>query len=73
MKKHPTNGRVYFAVNIELVLDTDITKPDGFTGRTQHINQPLHLHFWSPMKNYHGMEWNKKVNISLLIKSSFWK
>ena len=33
MKKHPTAGRVYFAVNGQVVLDTRITQPAGFTGR----------------------------------------
>ncbi len=60
MKKHDTKGRVYFAVNKQVVLDTAETRPDGFTGRTQHADNPLELKFWSPMKNYHGMEWNEK-------------
>lgn len=64
MKKSVTNGRVYFAVNGQVVLDTDETKPVGFTGRTEHPDNPLPLLFWSPMKNYHNMEWNEKGPIS---------
>lgn len=64
MKKHPRDGRVYFAVNGEVVLDTAATKPGGFTGRTEHPDNPLPLRFWSPMKNYHGMEWNAKGPVS---------
>lgn len=64
MKKHATNGRIYFAINNQIILDTDKTKPEGFTGRTQHADHPLDLGFWSPMKNYHSMQWNKKGPIS---------
>lgn len=59
MRKHSERGRVYFAVNGIVVLDTDELQPDGFTGRTTHASNPLELAFWSPMKNYHSMEWNK--------------
>lgn len=64
MKKHETDGRVYFAVNGRVVLDTDITKPAGFTGRTQHRDNPLPLGFWSPLKNYHDVKWNKNGPVS---------
>jgi hypothetical protein len=59
MKQHATDGRVYFAVDGRVILDTDITRPVGFTGRTQHATNPLPLKFWSPMKNYHSMDWNR--------------
>ncbi len=64
MKKHAAQGRVYFAVNGEVVLDTKQTQPSGFTGRTQHADNPLELQFWSPLKNYHGMEWNRRGSVS---------
>lgn len=64
LKKDATDGRIYFAVNGKVVLDTDVRRPEGFTGRTQHEDNPLPLHFWSPMKNYHGMSWNKKGPVS---------
>lgn len=64
MKKDRRDGRVYFAVNQQVVLDTDRVKPVGFTGRTEHPDNPLPLRFWSPMKNYHGMEWNAQGPVS---------
>jgi hypothetical protein len=64
MKKHATVGRVYFAVNGQVVLDTQVTRPQGFTGRTEHADHPLPLQFWSPMKNYHGMAWNQMGPVS---------
>lgn len=64
MKRHPTDGRVYFAVNHQVVLDTDITRPEGFTGGTEHPDNPLPLAFWSPMKNYHSMSWNRRGPVS---------
>jgi len=64
MKKHPTAGRVYFAVDGRVVLDTRDTTPEGFTGRTEHADNPLPLQFWSPMKNYHSMDWNRKGPVS---------
>jgi hypothetical protein len=64
MKKHATAGRVYFAVNGQVVLDTRVTRPAGFTGRTEHADNPLPLKFWSPMKNYHSMEWNRQGPVS---------
>jgi len=64
MKQHATTGRVYFAVDGQVVLDTDITTPEGFTGRTEHGTNPLPLRFWSPMKNYHSMEWNQAGPVS---------
>jgi hypothetical protein len=64
MRKHAEQGRVYFAVNGRVVLDTRVTTPEGFTGRTEHADNPLPLRFWSPMKNYHGMEWNREGPIS---------
>jgi hypothetical protein len=64
MKKHETDGRIYFAVNGQVVLDTDKTKPAGFTGRTQHRDNPLPLGFWSPLKNYHDVKWNKNGPVS---------
>jgi len=60
MKKDATAGRVYFAVNGAVVLDTQVTRPEGFTGRTEHADHPLPLQFWSPLKNYHGMAWNRR-------------
>jgi hypothetical protein len=64
MKKHATEGRVYFAVNGEVVIDTDQIQPNGFTGRTQHADNPLELRFWSPLKNYHSMDWNRQGPVS---------
>ncbi len=64
MKKDHTNGRVYFAVDGRVVLDTDVTRPEGFVGRTEHADNPLPLRFWSPMKNYHSMDWNAAGPIS---------
>lgn len=64
LKKHVRDGRVYFAVNRRVVLDTAMTPPKGFTGRTEHPDNPLPLRFWSPMKNYHGMEWNAHGPVS---------
>lgn len=64
MKKHTSDGRVYFSVNGQVILDTDKARPAGFTGRTQHSQEPMNLRFWSPMKNYHGMEWNKQGPVS---------
>ncbi len=64
MKKHATAGRVYVAVNGRVVLDTRVTTPKGFTGRTQHADNPLPLKFWSPMKNYHSMDWNRQGPVS---------
>jgi hypothetical protein len=66
IKKHETGGRVYFAINEQVILDTDETRPDGFTGRTQHADNPLPLRFWSPLKNYHSMEWNRQGPVSHL-------
>lgn len=64
MKKDAVDGRVYFAVDGRVVLDTNQTRPRGFTGRTQHADNPLELRFWSPMKNYHHMDWNKHGPVS---------
>jgi hypothetical protein len=64
LKKHPTDGRVYFAMDGQVILDTNITRPEGFTGRTEHKDNPMPLRFWSPMKNYHSMAWNKNGPIS---------
>ena len=64
LKKDRTAGRVYFAVNGKVILDTNATRPAGFTGRTEHPDNPLPLRFWSPMKNYHGMEWNAQGPVS---------
>lgn len=64
MKKHASDGRVWFAINGQVILDTDQTKPNGFTGRTQHAENPLPLGFWSPLKNYHDMQWNRQGPIS---------
>jgi hypothetical protein len=47
-----------------VIVDTDDVKPAGFTGRTEHPDHPLPLRFWSPMKNYHGMEWNAQGPVS---------
>jgi len=64
MKKHAAAGRVYFAVDGQVVLDTNVTRPAGFTGRTEHADNPLPLRFWSPMKNYHHMAWNHAGPVS---------
>jgi len=64
MKKHTTEGRVYFAINEQVVLDTDQVQPEGFSDRTTHIQNPMRLQFWSPMKNYHGMRWNHAGPVS---------
>jgi len=64
MKQHATEGRVYFAVDGRVILDTDIIRPRGSTGRTQHATNPLPLKFWSPMKNYHSMDWNRSGPVS---------
>jgi hypothetical protein len=64
MQKHATAGRVYFAVNGQVVLDTRVTTPLGFTGRTEHADNPLPLKFWSPLKNYHSMSWNQMGPVS---------
>jgi hypothetical protein len=64
LKKHARDGRVYFAVNRQVILDTAATPPKGFTGRTEHPENPLPLRFWSPMKNYHSMEWNAQGPVS---------
>ena len=67
MKKHPADGRVAFAVNGEMILDTDLTAPEGFTGRTQHKDNPIPLKFWSPLKNYIDTLWYEQGGpISLL-------
>jgi hypothetical protein len=60
MKQHKTDGRVFFAVNGEVVLDTNNTNPEGFDGRTQHKDNPMPLRFWSIFKIYHNKEWYKK-------------
>lgn len=59
MKQHKTDGRVFFAVNGHVILDTDQTRPKGFTGRTQHKENPLPLRFWSIFKSYHDTDWHK--------------
>lgn len=64
LKKHATDGRVYFAIDGQVILDTKTTRPAGFTGRTQHAEHPLPLDFWSPLKNYHGMPWNAHGPVS---------
>lgn len=64
MKKHATAGRVYLAVDGRVVLDTNVTQPEGFVGRTEHADNPLPLRFWSPIKNYHSMAWNHAGPIS---------
>ncbi len=64
MKKHFTDGHVYFAINGSVVLDTKTTKVHGFTGRTTHPEHPMVFQFWSPLKNYHGMEWNTNGAVS---------
>ena len=64
LKKDSREGRVYFAVDHQVILDTDEVKPAGFTGRTEHPDHPLPLRFLSPMKNYHGMEWNRQGPVS---------
>lgn len=64
MKKDISQGRLYFAVNGEVILDTDVYRPEGFTGRTQHATNPMRLHFWSAMKNYHDMRWNSQGPVS---------
>ncbi len=63
-RKDAADGRLVFAINGRIVLDTDQTKPEGFTGRTQHASNPLPLKFWSPMKNYFDHEWSEEGPIS---------
>jgi hypothetical protein len=57
LKKQATGGRLYFSVNGAVVLDTAVSTPSGFTGRTQHRTNPLPLAFWSPLKLYHHEDW----------------
>jgi hypothetical protein len=57
MKQHKSDGRVFFAVNGEVVLDTKHIQPDGFEGRTQHKDNPMPLRFWSIFKIYHDTDW----------------
>lgn len=56
-KKHATDGRFYFKVNNTVVLDTAVTRPAGFTGRTQHGAAPLPLATFSVFKVYHDEDW----------------
>lgn len=49
LRRHPSEGRVYFAVNGEVVFD--------LTVRTQHADAPRSLLFWSPFKLYHDESW----------------
>jgi len=49
MRKDHVDGRVYFAVNGEVVVDTIV--------RTEHADNPLPLQFWSIFKLYHGNDW----------------
>jgi hypothetical protein len=49
MKKHATDGRVWFAVDGETICD--------YRGRTEHKDNPLPLKFWSIFKLYHGTKW----------------
>lgn len=49
MKKHATDGRVWFAVDDETICD--------YHGRTEHKDNPLPLKFWSIFKLYHGTKW----------------
>jgi len=49
MRKDHVDGRVYFAVNGEVVVDTIV--------RTEHEDNPLPLQFWSIFKLYHGNDW----------------
>jgi hypothetical protein len=49
LRRHPTDGRVYFAVDGEVVFD--------ITVRTQHADEPRSLLFWSPFKLYHDESW----------------
>lgn len=49
IRRHPTDGRVYVAVNGEVVFD--------LTVRTQHRDEPQPLLFWSPIKLYHDETW----------------
>lgn len=49
MKKHASDGRVWFAVDGETICD--------YRGRTEHKDNPLPLKFWSIFKQYHGTNW----------------
>ncbi len=49
MRKHASDGRVFFAVDGETVCD--------YRGRTEHKDNPLPLKFWSIFKLYHGTKW----------------
>jgi hypothetical protein len=48
-KRHPTDGRVFLAVDGEVVFDV--------TARTQHRDDPQPLNFWSVFKLYHDPSW----------------
>ena len=52
MKKHATDGQVFFAVDGETICD--------YRGRTEHKDNPLPLRFWSIFKLYHGTKWIEK-------------
>lgn len=49
MRRHPTDGRVYLAINGETVFDLTVS--------TQHRDSPRELLFWSPFKLYHDPAW----------------
>ena len=49
IRRHPTDGRVYFAINGEVVFDLSVS--------TQHAEEPRPLLFWSPFKLYHDPSW----------------
>jgi len=73
LRKDRSRGRVYFAVNGKVVLDTDVTCPDHFTGRTEHATNPLPLKFWSPLKMYHGKDyWQVRPTIQWYDDLELW-
>jgi hypothetical protein len=49
IRRHPSDGRVYFAVNGETVFDLTVS--------TQNREEPRPLLFWSPFKLYHDSAW----------------
>lgn len=52
LKKHPTDGRVYFAVNGKVIGD--------ISTRTEHKSDPFPLKLWCVFKLYHHEEWLAK-------------
>lgn len=49
LKKHPVDGRLYVAVDGEVVFDV--------TARTEHATDPQPLRYWAVFKLYHPEDW----------------